>query len=128
MLIIRGMVSYGAKYFGDFLKSEERIGTSVLTERLTHLENKGIITKHPDKHDKRKIVYTLTESGLDFIPVFYDISVWGTRTSPSPKVDKALLRAMKRDRDSVIKAWREAIQSGSAFFVGQDSVVSKLRL
>jgi DNA-binding HxlR family transcriptional regulator len=128
MLIIRGMVSYGAKYFGDFLKSEERIGTSVLADRLVHLEKKGIITKQPDRLDKRKMTYSLTETGLSFIPIVYDIAAWGTQTSPSPKVTDSWIKAMGLNRDMVIKAWREAVTAGSAFYVGPDSVIEQLSL
>jgi DNA-binding HxlR family transcriptional regulator len=125
-LILRGMLTYGAKTYSDFLKSEERIGTSVLADKLVHLEKTGIISKSIDKEDGRKVVYSLTEAGLGVIPIIYEMALWGTATSKNPKMPPAWFRAIQFDRAVVLKAWREAVSSGSAFFVGPNSVVSQL--
>src|SRR5215831_6496830 len=85
LLIVRDMTALGKKTYGEFLDSEERIGPSVLADRLNYLEKKGIITRHSDEHDKRKMIYSLTEVGLNVIPIIYEIAVWGSHTSPNPK-------------------------------------------
>lgn len=72
------------KTFGEFLESEERIGPSVLADRLAYLERKGIITKKPSETDKRKFIYSLTEKGLDVIPIVYEIALWGSKHSLHP--------------------------------------------
>jgi len=128
LLIIRDMISIGKKTFGEFLASDERIGSSVLTERLTHLEQKGIISKQPDSFDKRKSMYHLTESGLDLIPIMYEISVWGTHTSPNPAASPEWFASLKYDRDVVVAAYRRAVAAGSSFSNGPDSVVNQLGL
>jgi DNA-binding HxlR family transcriptional regulator len=128
LLIVRGMVTYGASSYGDFLKSEEQIGTSVLAERLAHLEANGIISKSRDAEDKRRTVYGLTPAGLDVLPMLYEIMKWGTRVSPKPKSNAAWLEALKLDRAEVLTAWRKALLTGSAFYVGESSVVSQLGL
>ncbi len=128
ILIVRDMIALGKKTFGELLDSEERIGTSVLAERLVHLEKKGIITKSPDKNDKRKMIYSLTEAGLNAIPIVYEISKWGSLTSPNPKAPDTWFKALEYDRELVLKLWREAVESGSSFFLGENSVVSKLGL
>ncbi|HET6747340.1 MAG TPA: helix-turn-helix domain-containing protein [Candidatus Saccharimonadales bacterium] len=127
-LILRGILTYGAKTYSDFLKSEERIGTSVLADRLVHLEKAGIILKSIDKEDGRKVAYTLTEAGLGTIPIIYEMALWGTMTSENPKMPPAWFEAIQFDRTTVLKAWREAIMSDSAFFVGPNSVVRQLGL
>ena len=128
LLIIRDMISVGKKTFGEFLDSEERIGPSVLADRLAHLEKKGIICKQSDAHDKRKMVYSLTETGLGVIPIVYELATWGTRVSPHPDASEAWFASMKLDRQLVIAAWREAIMKGSSFMNGPDSVVKILCL
>jgi DNA-binding HxlR family transcriptional regulator len=128
LLIVRDMLALGKRTFGEFLHSEERIGTSVLTERLNHLEKKGIISKKTDKNDKRKVIYSLTARGLAAIPILYEISVWGSRTSPNPKAPEAWFKSMKYERELVLKHWHEAILSGSSFFNGPESVVKRLEL
>jgi DNA-binding HxlR family transcriptional regulator len=126
LLIVRDMLSLGKKTFGEFLDSEERIGPSVLAERLVHLEKKGIISKRPDSTDKRKMLYTLTEAGLDTIPIIYEIARWGSMASPNPQAPVSWFRSLEYDKDHVIKLWREAAESGSSFFIGPDSVINKL--
>lgn len=128
MLIIRGMFTYGATTFSDFLRSEERIGRSVLAEKLAHLEKNGIIKKYRDENDHRSVRYSLTKNGIDLLPVLYEISVWGSNTSPNPKAAQAWFNAMELDRTTVIDAWRKAIETGSAFYVGENSVVARLGL
>jgi DNA-binding HxlR family transcriptional regulator len=122
------MTNYGAKHYGDFLKSEERIGTSVLADRLQHLEAKGIIEKRPDQIDKRKTTYHLTAVGLTVLPLLFEVAAWGTRTSPNPKAAESWFRALELDRTIVLDAWRKALESGSAFYVGPNSVVAQLNL
>ena len=128
LLIIRDMISLGKKTFGEFLDSEERIGPSVLADRLAHLEKRGIISKEPDPADKRKMIYSLTETGMNAIPIVYEIAVWGSRASPNPKAGEAWFKSMQYDKNLVLKLWREAVESGSSFFYGSSSVVNKLGL
>ncbi|GIO13143.1 transcriptional regulator [Cohnella xylanilytica] len=128
LLIVRDMAALGKKTFGEFLDSKERIGTSVLTDRLAHLERKGIIAKRPDPSDKRKFVYSLTDKGIELIPVVYEIAMWGTRNSPDPDAPDVWFEALKRDREEVVRLWIEAVKAGSSFFNGPDSVIARLNL
>lgn len=128
LIIIRGMLNYGAKHFGDFLKSEERIGTSVLSDRLAHLEKNGIISKHPDKEDTRRTTYHLTPQGIKLIPMLYEIAAWGTAASAHPKAAETWFKALRLPKQTVITAWERAIESDSAFYVGANSVVKQLEL
>lgn len=127
-LIVRDMLTAGKKTFGEFLHSNERIGPSVLAERLAHLERKGIVTKRPDSGDKRKMIYLLTEAGARLIPIVYEIAVWGSHTSPNPEAAETWFKAMQLDKERVLTAWREAVEAGSSFFGGPDSAVKKLEL
>jgi len=67
LLIVRDIIYFGKRTYGEFLASDERIGTSVLARRLAALEKKGILTKTLNKTDKRKEEYRLTSKGLDRI-------------------------------------------------------------
>lgn len=79
LLIIRDIVFAGKKTYGEFMKSEERIATNVLASRLFSLEEQGILARAPNPDDKRKDFYTLTEKGLDLIPVVLNIVVWSAK-------------------------------------------------
>lgn len=79
LLIIRDIVFAGKKTYGEFLKSEERIATNVLASRLVFLEEQGILSKAPSPDDRRKDFYTLTEKGLDLIPIVLNIVLWSAQ-------------------------------------------------
>lgn len=79
LLIIRDIVFDGKKTYGEFLKSEEGIATNVLASRLASLEEQGILAKTPSPNDRRKDFYSLTDKGLDLIPILLSIVLWSAK-------------------------------------------------
>ena len=71
LLIIRDIVYFGKRTYGEFRSSEEGIATNILGSRLAHLVQQGILVKRPYDTDRRKDEYALTEKGLDLIVVDY---------------------------------------------------------
>jgi DNA-binding HxlR family transcriptional regulator len=128
LLILREIAYFGAMSFGEFLKINESISTSVLADRLEHLQNQGIITKTDHPTDKRKAVYLLTDLGLDALPILYEVAAWGSRNSSDASAPESWFEALKIDKQIVLEAWRKSLKSGSAFFKGSNSVVSQLNL
>lgn len=128
LIIIRDMASTGKSTFSEFLESEERIGRSVLAERLAHLQQRGIITKQTDPSDKRTMHYILTVKGVQAIPLLYELTAWGSIVSSDSKASEAWFAAMKLDKLLVIEAWQKALISGSSFRSGPSSVVKRLNL
>ncbi len=128
MIIYRDMATFGKRTFGEFLASEERIGPSVLAERLVHLEKKGIISKAQDSKDKRKVIYTLTADGIKAVPILYEIAVWGSTTYANPISHPAWFESMELEKAKVTNAWRIALEAGDSFFSGQQSAISQLGL
>src|SRR5947208_6372448 len=79
LLIIRDIVYFGKKTYGEFLASEEGIATNILASRLALLEQKGMLVKKPHEEDKRKEMYVLTEKGLDIIPILVEMANWSAQ-------------------------------------------------
>jgi len=79
LIIVRDMIFWGKKTYGDFLKSDERIATNILADRLAFLEKEGIISKSPDPADKRKEIYRVTERGIDLIPMLLEMIAWSAK-------------------------------------------------
>ena len=73
LLVVRDLLFNEKKTYGEFLDSEEKIATNILADRLALLEMAGIISreKHPDS--KLKILYKLTDKGIDLIPVLVEV-------------------------------------------------------
>ena len=74
LLILRDIVFRGKRTYGEFLRSEEGFATNVLASRLEHLLAAGILRRDPDETDRRRDIYSLTEKGLDLIPVILEIN------------------------------------------------------
>jgi len=122
LLIIRDMVTFGKKTYGEFLASDERIGTSVLARRLADLEKHGIITKEPSHYDGRKDEYFLTEKGIDLIPIINELAVWGATHDPSTGANKKVIGEYRADRQGVINRTQEIIRNGGSVFHNFDDI------
>lgn len=103
LLIIRDLMLKKECTYGEFLKADEKIATNILATRLQNLLDNGIIDKkdHPD--NKLKILYFLTQKGIDLIPVIVEINLWGDQYLTIPDDRKKLLEEIKKDKEAFIK-------------------------
>ncbi len=123
LLIVRDIVYFGKRTYGEFLTSDERIGTSVLARRLSALEKKGVLTKRPSKIDKRKEEYWLTDKGLDLIPVLFDLTEWGASHDPKTGASQKWIIAIRTNRVAIIKRTRTIVKRGGSVLEHYDSLV-----
>lgn len=89
--------------YGDFLKSDEKIATNILASRLQTLETNGIITKQEHPQSKAKVLYKLTQKGVDLLPLMIEINLWADKYSALPIERKAILEEIKKDKEGFIK-------------------------
>jgi DNA-binding HxlR family transcriptional regulator len=82
LLILRDMIFGGRRRFRELLRSEERIASNILADRLRTLVEAGLLTRAGDPAHKQKTVYSLTEQAIDLVPVFAQIGAWGSRWLP----------------------------------------------
>ena len=126
LLIVRDIIYFGKKTYGEFLESDEGIATNILASRLEQLEQKGILVKQPDRADKRKEVYSLTEKGLDLIPVLLEMASWGACHDPQTGAPQEWIALVNANKEKMICMIRETVQRGGSIFVGSDSVVNQV--
>jgi DNA-binding HxlR family transcriptional regulator len=126
LLIVRDIVYFGKKTYGEFLDSDEGIATNILASRLYRLEQNGILVRRPHETDRRKEVYTLAEKGLDLIPVLLELANWGAHHDPQTSAPRAWIDLVNADKPRMIALIRATVQRGGSIFVGPDSVVSQL--
>jgi DNA-binding HxlR family transcriptional regulator len=126
LLIIRDIVYFGKRTYGEFLASEERMATNILASRLARLEQQGILVKKFSEKDKRKEEYVLTEKGLDLIPVLVEMANWSAEYDPNTAAPPAWIALMKAEREKMIELMRETVRNGGSVFVGEKSLVSQL--
>lgn len=113
LLIVRDLMMSKQCTYGDFLKSDEKIATNILASRLQTLEENGIITKsdHPDS--KAKVLYKLTQKGIDLVPVMLEINLWAEKYFDLPAERKAMLKEVKKDKEAFIKATTKDLKKSS---------------
>lgn len=107
LLIIRDMVFDGKRFYKDFQNSKEGIATNILSDRLKKLEQNGFITSEVYPELRTKKQYTLTEKGLDAIPILAEIMVWSTKYEDGLAVPESFIDDLKNNRESVLEAIRE---------------------
>lgn len=115
LLIIRDLMFSKQCTYGDFLKSAEGIATNILAARLQALEENKLIEKlaHPDS--KAKVLYRLTDKGIDLVPVMIEINLWAEKYfSNIPADRKAILKEVKKDKAGFIKKAIKELKRESA--------------
>jgi DNA-binding HxlR family transcriptional regulator len=123
LLIVRDIVYFGKKTYGEFLASAERIGTSVLARRLAALEKSGVLAKKPSEGDKRKGEYWLTEKGLNLIPIMLDLAYWGAIHDPNTGASQDWIDAISADKQAIIDRTRTIVRNGGSVLADYERIV-----
>ncbi|MCC4920523.1 winged helix-turn-helix transcriptional regulator [Flavobacterium chungbukense] len=79
------------------------MATNILASRLLVLEENNLITKldHPDS--KAKVLYQLTEKGIELFPVLIEISLWAEKYYEIPEERKKVLEKAKQNKTAFIE-------------------------
>lgn len=86
LMIIRDMIFDNRRHFRELLQnSTEGIASNILADRLKLMLEQGIITKARDPSHKQKVIYSLTERGIELLPVLVQMADWGHRYLPVTK-------------------------------------------
>jgi DNA-binding HxlR family transcriptional regulator len=105
LLILRDMMLRGYSTFKEFLRSDEKIASNILADRLRRLESYGIIATERDASDGRKVLYSLTAKGIDLAPVLTEMVLWAARHEET--ANQALVQEMRKDKEKVIASVRQ---------------------
>ncbi len=80
MIVLRDIIFGDRRHFRDLYEScEEGIATNILTSRLNHLVDAGLLTRHKDPTHSQRTIYNLTEASIELIPVMSALGEWGVR-------------------------------------------------
>lgn len=86
LVILRDLMFGDRRYFRELLKnSEERIASNILADRLQRLVDNGLVSRAPDPTHKQKIRYSLTEPGIQLVPIMAHLGAWGRRHLPASR-------------------------------------------
>jgi DNA-binding HxlR family transcriptional regulator len=105
LLIIRDIMFGNRRHFRELLtKSDEGISSNILADRLKTLLEEGIVTREDDPSHKQKGIYSLTEQGIELMPILAQMAAWGYKYLP---VSEELGIRAKLLRDGGPKMWDE---------------------
>jgi DNA-binding HxlR family transcriptional regulator len=103
LLVVRDLMFKGKARFGEFLESEERIATNILTERLNRLERCRLIERRSDPTNSRGSVFALTKKGRDLLPLMIEITMWSAKYNRGCEAPTVLIRRYKSDRATLLR-------------------------
>jgi len=109
LLIIRDLMFKDRRTYSDFLRAEEGIATNVLADRLTRLEQDGMVAQDETPSGGG---YRLTPKGIDLLPIMMEIIGWSAKHDPRTAADRGFVRRLRRDKDSFTRELRAALRAG----------------
>lgn len=110
LLLVRDLMLHKTRTYGDFAKSEEKIATNILANRLQVLEENGIIVKLPYPDNKVKGLYQLSPKGVDLVPALIEIALWGGKYVTGTEETSPFLKEVKENKTKFLKTIMDRLQ------------------
>ena len=86
LLIVRELLT-APRRFSDLLRPLPGISTSVLSNRLAHLQGHGLVQRRALPPPAASSVYELTRAGRELLPSVIELARWGLRFLGAPGPD-----------------------------------------
>jgi len=129
LVILRDIIFWGKHTYGEFLRSDEKIATNILANRLEYLEKEGLISKSQDPNDKRRDIYNVTERGIELVPMFIEMIAWSAndpawqtiaQSGPATPQQLRLVQRAARTKNKarLIDEVKEIVRRGGSVFEG----------
>ncbi|WP_367718767.1 helix-turn-helix domain-containing protein [Nitratireductor sp. GISD-1A_MAKvit] len=111
LIVVRDMMFGDRRHFRDLLiNSEEGIASNILADRLRRLLAEGVISKADDPSHKQKSIYSLTEMGIELVPVFAMIGAWGSKWLPVSEELSVRARLLEEGGPALWEAFMEELR------------------
>ena len=88
MLILRDLF-IGKKRYSEFRASPEEISTNILADRLSMMEESGLVIAKPYQTRPVRFEYELTDKGFGLLPALQELCRWGNKHIPDTWVPPA---------------------------------------
>jgi DNA-binding HxlR family transcriptional regulator len=105
LIVIRDLMFGNRRHFRELLtRSQERIASNILADRLSRLEKARLVSRRDDPSHKQKVIYSLTEASIALVPLLAHMGGWGMRHT---RASKELSVRAKILEDGGPKLWSE---------------------
>ncbi|HEY8144397.1 MAG TPA: helix-turn-helix domain-containing protein, partial [Kofleriaceae bacterium] len=93
-------------------QSDEHIASNILADRLARLVENGIVTKSDDPTHKQKAIYSLTEKGIELLPIVVQIGAWGSRwVTDAKRLDARARKVVREIQEGGPRAWAKRMDA-----------------
>ena len=113
LLIVRDIALVGKNTFKEFLESDEKIATNILSDRLCNLEAQGIVSKSDHPQNKVVKVYRLTQKGLDLLPILFEVILWSDKYLEIMNEGHVLASEIRKDRQGLLEQLTKQLSQSS---------------
>ena len=96
-VILRDILLRDKRHFREFLASEEKIASNILSDRLESLVRDGLLTKESDATNKSAAIYRPTRKALELLPLLFELMRWGIRYNPNADTRGPVMRQLLSD-------------------------------
>lgn len=107
LLVVRDLIFYGRREFGEFAAAGERIASNILADRLERLVCAGLVERFDHPTDGKKYIYLVTERGLGLIPAMIELILWSVKHRPGTVVPPQRLRPLQSHRAAFSRELRQ---------------------
>jgi DNA-binding HxlR family transcriptional regulator len=84
--VILGTLTNGTSGFAELRRNVSGISDSVLSERLSELQDAGLIIRTVDPGPPVSVSYQLSETGEALIPAMHALSAWAAQYFPDDEI------------------------------------------
>ncbi len=102
LLVLRDLIILRKRHFREFLASDERIASNILTARLKMLEARGLLSRRPDPDSARQVIYAPTEKGLALLPAMLELARWAATYDPKTAAPPGFAKRVAKGRAQMI--------------------------
>ena len=125
LIVIRDMMFGNRRHFRELLsRNEEGIASNILADRLKRLLAEGVITRADDPTHRQKAIYSLTEKGIELLPVFAMIGAWGRKWLPVTQALSVRAELLEKGGPSM---WTDFMEELRADHLGGPSPARSVR-
>jgi DNA-binding HxlR family transcriptional regulator len=111
LIVLRDMMFGNRRHFRELLsKSNEGIASNILADRLKRLVEEGLLSKADDPSHKQKSIYSLTEMGIQLVPVFAAMGTWGRKFLPVSEELSIRAELLERGGPDMWEAFMEELR------------------
>jgi DNA-binding HxlR family transcriptional regulator len=98
LVILRDILLFGKSHFREFLMSEEKIASNILSARLEAMVENGLLTREDDAANKSAAIYKPTPKTLELLPMLFALMQWGIKHNPdTDKQSGPVMHALLND-------------------------------